>query len=909
MSYHIEKKTNSIVIDGFEQGIADDPYSGISDMRNAEIISVPKEASVAMATESMQTQAPITNATFTVNAVTPATVRSTANAGWGTGTSTVITKPSGLIVGDIMIAHLYVATGYVSVTPPSGFAIIGSTAEPTGRGTVFYYYKIADSGDVAATNFTFSWSGSVENFGSLIAVQDGDTTFANWKWGGDNKTASNTDNPSINATVTPTTASLLLQMWTEFENITAISGYAIATSNPSWTESYDVDSGSGERASFAYGYRTQTTATGNVSCVGGTAGNTEWCLGFLAIPSLAASGSTFTYNGVIPLEVNTVITVSNSGGSLPSGLSANTAYYVKTVDSSTTFTVSSVCAGGATLSLTTTGSGTNTFSTIQMGTPKYFTSYLWPFFSSFTYFYFLQDSNGRIWVLDNQNLGDTNKWVYMHSRSSEASTNTANGLIAYRNYLFTFTSTDINVINIVDVFPNSPSLAHLTTIASWNFGWNQLLTSAQSDISHQAIISQNDSSVYICNGNNIATIYLIPGSLPADVDGNEFNIANTHTIATGATTSGSTSITTVGAFFEATDVGAVIVGTGIPTGTIISSVTSSTAAVLSANATATASGLTFTITSAYSFNAEILPLPPNEQATCLTELGDNLIVGGINNYLYPWDRVSPNFSQPIFLAEAYAYQMVTVNTNTYIFTGERGRIYVTNGSQAQLWKKIPDHISGVVNPFFVWKGAIFNRNQLYFGFSVTDNTGSTINQYGGVWAIDIDTKAIRLVNELSYGTFSGYASAFCVNKGVSINSVQTNMGYGLFTGWSDGSVGGVDVGVSTPYTAVPTIIVSDLIPIGTFDKPTDFERVEYKLSRPMVAGESISIYARLIFNTEDTGFGSAILSDSTAGNFSKSEPVNFKNAQWIQLKAIYYSTETTPSYTRLTQLRISGNSI
>ena len=41
-----EKGTNDIVISGFEQGIGDDPYTGISDIRNINLISIPKEASV-----------------------------------------------------------------------------------------------------------------------------------------------------------------------------------------------------------------------------------------------------------------------------------------------------------------------------------------------------------------------------------------------------------------------------------------------------------------------------------------------------------------------------------------------------------------------------------------------------------------------------------------------------------------------------------------------------------------------------------------------------------------------------------------------------------------------------------------------------------------------------------------------
>ena len=40
--------------------------------------------------------------------------------------------------------------------------------------------------------------------------------------------------------------------------------------------------------------------------------------------------SIFTYNGIIPLNINTAITFTNSGGALPTGLVAYTPYYILT---------------------------------------------------------------------------------------------------------------------------------------------------------------------------------------------------------------------------------------------------------------------------------------------------------------------------------------------------------------------------------------------------------------------------------------------------------------------------------------------------------------------------------------------------------------------------------------------------
>ncbi len=311
----------------------------------------------------------------------------------------------------------------------------------------------------------------------------------------------------------------------------------------------------------------------------------------------------------------------------------------------------------------------------------------------------------------------------------------------------------------------------------------------------------------------------------------------------------------------------------------------------------------------YTWNQVILNLPSNDIAQCLAELGSNLLVGGQLNAIYPWDMVVRTagsagnlsvqsfYSTPILVSENFIYRMQTVNTNTYILAGTRGRVYYTNGSQAQLFKKVPDHISGTVDPYFTW-GDI--------GVSATTNGGTPISQYGGVWAIDLDSQALRLANELSYGTYAGIASVILPQ--LITGPTSTPAGAGLYVGWDSGaSTFGVDATQSVPYIGSQSTIDSDLIPIGTLNKPRDLTQVEYRLSRPMVSGESIVIKSRTIFNTSDTGYSSTgNLSDSTTGNFSGTKPTNFKQAQWIQYQVVINSTASSPSYVRLREIRIMG---
>jgi hypothetical protein len=71
-----------------------------------------------------------------------------------------ISKPTGLQVGDLMIAHLFNDTGGLTgVTAPSGFAVLDSPATFCGGYEVGTWQKVADATDVAGSGFTFTKSG------------------------------------------------------------------------------------------------------------------------------------------------------------------------------------------------------------------------------------------------------------------------------------------------------------------------------------------------------------------------------------------------------------------------------------------------------------------------------------------------------------------------------------------------------------------------------------------------------------------------------------------------------------------------------------------------------------------------------------------------------------------------------
>lgn len=311
----------------------------------------------------------------------------------------------------------------------------------------------------------------------------------------------------------------------------------------------------------------------------------------------------------------------------------------------------------------------------------------------------------------------------------------------------------------------------------------------------------------------------------------------------------------------------------------------------------------------YTISLQALAINPNDIVNCIDQLGSNLIIGGMLNFAYLWDKSSTGYTS-VLIPEAGIARIVTVNSNSYLFAGNRGRIYVTNGANVELYQKVPDHLSGTIEPYFAWGDALYSRNQLYFSCSAMSSaTLLTIPNYGGIWAISTDTNAIRLVNKMSYGTYAGLVTAMGQQFQA---TTDPNSVYGvaypqasIISGWTDGvSAYGSDyIPLSpTPYSNYEAYIDSDMIPVGTYLKPHTDANVEFKLTVPTVTGEGVKLAYRQNFSSSFTDITNGEF--TTAGTLSGVTQVNFQKSQWLQIRCYLKSTSSSPSYTRLSELRI-----
>ena len=192
-----------------------------------------------------------------------------SNGGSGAVTDVIVAKPSGLAIGDLMVAFIDGAGGSSTTYSCSGWTADSSyTLVSTGLGvSATILYKTADSGDVAASTFTFTAAlGQAVLVGAIMRITQGNTVTPIFAIAGDVNNASNT--PSYSNAIVPEANDLLI-MYVAGYGFTSTSGYAIATSNPTWTERVDLTENTSNAGlvniAIATATRSQSTNTGNAS--------------------------------------------------------------------------------------------------------------------------------------------------------------------------------------------------------------------------------------------------------------------------------------------------------------------------------------------------------------------------------------------------------------------------------------------------------------------------------------------------------------------------------------------------------------------------------------------------------------------------------------------------------------------
>lgn len=861
MAWRTDKTSTGtdIVIDGWENGIADDPYEGLGDVRNINLLSTPKEAPVGFATGAV-TLPPIYNTTAFTAAASTDILTTATTSGFYTGMAVIINS---FTIPSSPLSYLVVggggAGGYSHVSGSIGGGGGGAGGMLTGTSTVSsgtpYTITVGAGGTGVGSGVGNSGASSVA-FGTTASGGGGggggtssSVNGANGASGGGANVAGTGGTGTVGQGHDGGNGSSGI-------NIAGGGGGGATSAGSNGVTTAGGAGGNGTASSISGASVTYAGGGGGQGSGGGAGGSGGGgAKGVAGTDGLGGGGGAGDYGnagaaggkGIVIISVatglinvgattggthtsaggNDIWTFTTSGTWTPivvgfSPVAGSNTYYVGNI-TATTFKLYKDLHVTTLLDVVADGSGT--FSTAQLATPfdscnGINTSGLFTSGGQVIQENFILDSSGQVWLIGNGSDGYALNTLQFCGNTSRTTLTTSGslGIVVFKNYLFVFIENKIDYIYLSNLFDSSgPN-------GDWVIAWQTTTASLQG---HKAI-SATDDAMYFCNASAVGSVLQNSGTT--------FDPSNSTT---------------------------------------------------------------------YTYNATALALPTFDFSTCLAQLGTYLLVGGVLQYIYPWDRTSTSFVYPLIVAETFTKRIVSTNASAYIFAGNRGRIYLTNGANISLFKKFPDQLSGTENPFYTWGDATYLKNQLYFSVSATTNGGVAISNFAGVWAISLESQAhssvaygssagpLSLANSLSYGTYAGTVPVLLPMGNVN------PLGNALYSGWLN-STGGIDYSSGSPYTNYEPYIDSDMIPVGTYFNPETNAQIEYKLAKPLVTGESI----RIAWRGNLTDSFTTVQTFTTVGLVADATSVNFEKQQWVQLRISMSSTASTPSYNRLREIRM-----
>jgi len=308
----------------------------------------------------------------------------------------------------------------------------------------------------------------------------------------------------------------------------------------------------------------------------------------------------------------------------------------------------------------------------------------------------------------------------------------------------------------------------------------------------------------------------------------------------------------------------------------------------------------------FTFTSQALDLPPNYRIKCLTELGNNLMCGtwqtesGDSPYviriadIFPWDRSSPSFGQPIVMAENGVHAMLNTGNSLVVLAGVGGTIYRSDGVNVHPIAQIPHSIADISNGKYLetFPGAICNyKGKPYFGIS--SGGGANTVDGMGVYSLAETSKGNILVFE--HGISEGTTGS---GETIKIQSLLPLYRDSILIGWRDNTDYGIDsITTSSFATGYTGFFDSPLFAVGSSLQKAQYNQIELQFARPLRTNEGVRIQYRddltASFATVDdfdfTTYGAVQTIQRTF-----SENINIPKSEFLQIRCLLTGTTTTP---------------
>ena len=295
----------------------------------------------------------------------------------------------------------------------------------------------------------------------------------------------------------------------------------------------------------------------------------------------------------------------------------------------------------------------------------------------------------------------------------------------------------------------------------------------------------------------------------------------------------------------------------------------------------------------YTITSPALTLPADMVVVCMCDLGTYIAIAAYSKYdrtkgyVYLWDGEATAASNRVIINGGIVNAMVAKNNRLFCQVGNKCEWYVTDGSTAQLFSKMPESFMTYFGSFTVDKyGLDFNeKGNIIFGISQPNaSNGMTPN---GIFELNTDTGKISFNNTVSAGV--GVTA-----DPISIRAVRFNTFRSYRVGWayytSTPSYGVDDLSNSYRITSYGAYIVSPFYQLGSSvgDKSAKLKGFEIHLTKLLPTGCGLKMYYRNIQGGDWTQWGSTI-TDTTNNIF-------WQTAGLDSVKNIQFKLEvTTPS--------------
>ena len=210
-----------------------------------------------------------------------------------------------------------------------------------------------------------------------------------------------------------------------------------------------------------------------------------------------------TYNGA-------AVSFTQSGGALPTGLSAGTVYFLIYLSNST-FKIATTVANAQSataLTMSDNGSGTLTVVPVPIGNVKFLTR------DYKSNFYFGLDSNGRTWMTTTIGTAPTSFYLMCNAALDSGTGNLTN---ASGNGMSLFQVSDASKTYLFVARDHLLDVAEVTTSSnteapSWSNAWQTLNTIAAGNPPHEMLLGE-DNITYFVDGRYVGSIVEVAGSV------------------------------------------------------------------------------------------------------------------------------------------------------------------------------------------------------------------------------------------------------------------------------------------------------------------------------------------------------------------------------------------------------------